>query len=210
MTDETPAHPVFAALYDPLMRHSEATLFPPHRKYLTRNLTGRVLDIGAGTGAMFPYLADAGEDLEVHAIEPDPHMRRRAASRAADLELEVELQDDRAEELAYEDGSFDAVTAGLVFCTISEPRVALDEIARILRSGGEFRFLEHVRARGWRGRVQSAMQPVWERVAGGCQLRRDTGSLFTEHEAFTVTDFDRFDMGITPVRPFVRGTLERR
>lgn len=208
--DESPSHPVFAALYDTVMHRAEATLLPPHREYLVRGLSGRVLDVGAGTGALFPYLDQHGGDAEIHAVEPDPHMRRRAVERATDLGLEVEMRPDRAEDLSYEDGSFNVVTGGIVFCTIPDPATALGEVARVLRQGGEFRFLEHVHDRGWRGRFQAAIQPLWGRVAGGCHLTRETGSLFTTHEAFEVADIERFEVGITPVRPFIRGTLRRR
>lgn len=73
---ERPSHPVFARLYDPVTSVFEGRV-EPHRRYLTRSLDGRVLTVGAGTGRGFEQLetSDAGE---VHAVEPDPHMRRQA------------------------------------------------------------------------------------------------------------------------------------
>lgn len=209
MADE-PSHPLFAAMYDPLMATAEAELFPPHREYLSRDLSGRVLDVGAGTGAMFPYLR--GTDAELHAVEPDLHMRTRAERRAADLGVAVDIRATGAESLPYPDDHFDVVMAAVVFCTIPDPETALDEVARVLQSGGEFRFLEHVHDTGWNGRLQSVLEPVWRRAAGGCRLTRETGVRFTHHEAFEVTDFDRYELGLraTPVRPMVRGTLLRR
>jgi len=95
MTDSTPrcaagdrtiSHPAFAALYDRFM--PDRFLIGPHREYLAADLSGRVLDIGAGNGVMIPYVAAAGDDLEYHAIEPDPHMRRRAAREARGTSLQ--------------------------------------------------------------------------------------------------------------------------
>ncbi len=204
MTDHEISHPVFAAVYDPLV--PEERLFEPHREYLAAGLTGRVLDLGAGTGASFPHL----RETDLHAIEPDPHMRRRAARKARDLGVTVEIRGDRAEDLSYPDGTFDAVVAAVVFCTIAEPDRALSEVARVLEPGGEFRFLEHVRDDGWRGRLQRAIDPVWTRLAGGCHLTRDTVGTFVSHDAFEVIEIERVDVGITPTRPFVRGRLRRR
>jgi SAM-dependent methyltransferase len=207
-----PAHPWFARLYDPVMRASEAKLFPPHREYLARDLSGNVLDLGAGTGAMLPYYETAIQTgaATVTVLEPDPHMRKQAVAEARRLDIDVQVSDARAESLPFPDDSFDVVVASMVFCTIPDPAAALDEVARVLRPGGEFRFLEHVAEEGWRRFVQRALAPLWSRLAGGCRLTRHTGDQFSEHDAFTVVDIERQHLGVFPVRPFVRGTLERR
>jgi ubiquinone/menaquinone biosynthesis C-methylase UbiE len=208
--DGGPAHPVFAALYDPVTSVLEATSLRPHREYLARDLSGTVLDLGAGTGASFPYFAAAGGDATFHAVEPDPHMRRRAERRAAELGFDVEVRAAGAEDLPYPDDSFDAVVAAIVFCTIPDVDAALSAVARGLQPGGAFRVLEHVHADGWRGRLQDLATPAWRLVAGGCHLNRRTGSEFAAHEAFDVVELERIDVGVTPVWPFVRGRLRRR
>ena len=202
------AHPVFAALYDlcPEPEDLEA-----QRAYLTRELSGRVLELGCGTGDMFPFVVDgAAGDLEYHAIEPDPHMRKRAAAAARESGLAVDLRDARAESLPYPDESFDVVLAGIVFCTVQEPDAALAEVVRVLKPGGEFRFLEHVRADGWRETGQELLDPLWQRAAGGCHLTRETVDRFVGHEALDVEEIDRLDVGVFPATPVVRGTLRRR
>ncbi|WP_254830582.1 class I SAM-dependent methyltransferase [Haloglomus salinum] len=209
---EGPAHPWFARLYDPVMRASEAKLFPPHREYLARDLSGDVLDLGAGTGAMLPYYETAIQSGEatITVLEPDPHMRKQAVAEARRLDIDVRVSDARAESLPFPDDSFDVVVASMVFCTIPDPAAALDEVARVLRPGGELRFLEHVAEEGWRRLAQRALAPLWSRFAGGCRLTRRTGDQFSDHAAFTVLDIQRQHLGVFPVRPFVRGTLERR
>lgn len=198
-------HPLVSRLYDPVMALPERLFLKSHREYLAADLDGRILDLGSGTGAMYPYFKDSGA-TEVHAIEPDPHMRERARRRATRSSLDVQITDARAERLPFADDSFDAVIASLVFCTIPEPAGALDEIARVLRSGGEFRFLEHVRATGSIGRLHDFLTPAWHTVAGGCHLNRETGRLFQTDERFRLVDFRRFQSRFTPM---IRGKLRR-
>jgi SAM-dependent methyltransferase len=209
---ESPSHPLFAALYDPVMESTERVLFPPHREYLVDGLAGDVLDLGSGTGAMLPYYAEPVRSgaATVTLLEPDPHMRRRAVARADDLAVDVRFSDASAERLPFPDDSFDAVVAAIVFCTIPDPAAALDEAARVLRPGGEFRYLEHVADRGWRRGLQAVVAPLWRRAAGGCHVQRRTGEQFAAHGAFETVESERFDLGAGPVRPFVRGTLRRR
>lgn len=210
-TTESIAHPGFARLYDLV---PEERLLASHRDYLVRGLSGRVLDLGAGTGSLFPHAAEerhrGNNDLSLTAIEPDPYMRRRAADRAADLGLEVDLRDARAESLPFGDDSFDAVVASVVFCTIGDPDAAIEEVVRVLEPGGEFRFLEHVRADGPIATIQDLLDPVWARAAGGCRLNRDTIELFVSRDAFAILEIERLDRGLFPATPFVRGRLRRR
>ena len=201
------SHPLVAAVYDYVV--PERTLFGPHREYLAADLSGRVLDLGAGTGAHFPHVAGS-DDLEFHAIEPDPHMRKRAREKAREVGLGVDLRDARAESLPYPDDAFDVVLSSVVFCTVQDPGAALEEVARVLKPGGELRFLEHVQADGWRAKGQDFLTPVWERCAGGCHLNRNTVERFVTHDAFGVEDAERLSFGVFPVTPIVRGRLRRR
>lgn len=201
-------HPLVARLYDTVMAVPEQRLLPQHRESLVADLSGPVLDVGAGTGAMFPYFAD--HDLAVYAIEPDPHMRARARDRANELDLAVDISDARAENLPYDDDTFDTVVASLVFCTIPDIGTALDEVARVLRPGGEFRFVEHVRGTGVVGTLHDTLAPAWYHAAGGCNLDRETGDLFCRDDRFEILAYDRFESGPARVVPLVRGRLQRR
>lgn len=209
MTD--PSHPMFARLYDPVMKPAERTTLAEHRRYLADELSGAVLDLGAGTGAMFPYFGDAAADgaVTLVATEPDPYMRRRALDRARELGLEIEIESAGAEALPFADDSFDVVVASLVFCTIPDFDAALSEVARVLKPGGEFRFLEHVRGEGTVGVAHDVLAPAWKRVAGGCHLNRDTDERFRTDERFELVDYTRLE-DAPRVVPTVRGTLERR
>ena len=201
------SHPLFARLYDPMMALPERTVLSSHRAHLAEGLSGRVLDIGAGTGAMFPHVADT--DCSVTAVEPDPHMRQQAEKRASSVDADITIIDAQAESLPFPNDSFDAATAVFVFCTIADVERGMDELARVLRPGGEFRFLEHVRARGALGVAHDALTPCWSCAAGGCNLDRRTGDRFQRDDRFELVKYDRFETGLTRALPLVRGRLER-
>lgn len=199
-------HPIFAALYDLIQRRAEKKFLGPHRVYLAGTARGRVLDVGAGTGINFGYYPP---EAEVVGVEPDPYMFRRAQARADRLGRQIKLLADGAEQLPFPDGSFDAAVATLVFCTIADPERALGELRRVLRPGGQLRFLEHVRAKtpGWR-RFQDAITPVWSRFGGGCHPNRDTVGAI-ERAGFQIAELQDHAFGPYPVRPFVRGGAVR-
>ncbi len=198
----TRGHPIFAALYDFLLRPAEKKFLGPHRAYLCSGAAGRVLDVGCGTGINLRYYPAAAE---VVGIEPDPYMLKRGQARADGLGNRVKLLPERAEELAFIDGLFDTAVATLVFCTIPELDQALRELRRVLRPGGQLRFLEHVRAEtpGW-ARFQDFMTPLWKRIGAGCHPNRNTVSAI-ERAGFSIEELNRYTFGPYPVRPFVRG-----
>jgi len=200
-------HPLFARVYDPLTAPAER-LLSSHRRYLGAGLSGRVLDVGTGTGAMLPYLA--GDETGVVGVEPDPEMRRRAAPVAAALDGDIELVGGEAERLPFGSDTFDAAVAALVLCSVRDPAATVDELARVLRPGGELRFFEHVRGEGAYGRIQRLATPLWGRLAGGCHLDRETGARLRRDGRFETVADERVGPRVPPVMPFVRGTLRRR
>ncbi|WP_313691777.1 class I SAM-dependent methyltransferase [Halorarum halobium] len=179
-----------------------------HRRYLSRDLHGEVLDLGAGNGAMFPYLRTAMQrepTLHLHAIEPDPGRRKEANRIASAHDLEIHVRSGRAESLPYADDTFDVVIASAVFCTVLDPARALEEVHRVVKPDGEFRFFEHVRSDGLRGYVQDVLTPLWKRVDNGCHLDRRTADWIAAGP-FALDEIETLRFGISPVRPFVRGT----
>lgn len=199
---QTGGHPIFAALYDFMQAGAEKTFLKAHRSHLARGISGRVLDVGSGTGANLPYYPP---QAQVVGIEPDPHMLRRARARAGRMGRPVELLQVGAEALPFPDASFDAAVATLVFCTIPDPDRALAELRRVLRPGGELRFLEHVRADSPRwARFQDFVTPLWKRIGAGCHPNRDTVAAI-ERAGFRIRELERFAAGPYPVRPIVRG-----
>lgn len=163
-------HPVFAAVYDRMNRPLERRLLGPRRVQLLAELSGEVLEIGAGTGASLPHYRRASR---VVLTEPDPAMRRRLTDRLADAAVPVELADASAQALPYPDGRFDAVVATLVLCTVPDLDQVLAEARRVLRPGGRLVVLEHVRGQGRLAQWQDRVTPLWTRIAAGCHPNRD-------------------------------------
>jgi SAM-dependent methyltransferase len=164
-------HPVFARVYSALVA-ADAVREEPLRRELLAGLAGVVVEPGPGPGTNFG-LYPAGV-TEVVAVEPEPYMRLRATAAAASAPAPVRVVDGRAEALPVPDGSADAVVCCLMLCSVDQPAV-LAEALRVLRPGGELRFLEHVVARSPKlRRTQRVLAPVWPHVAGGCRLDHDT------------------------------------
>jgi ubiquinone/menaquinone biosynthesis C-methylase UbiE len=187
-------HPLFARFFDRLSRVMEPEV-GPRRDQLLSGLTGRVLEIGAGTGINFAHYPDTV--AEVLALEPEPYMRGKAEQAAQTSMLRVTVQPGTAEELDFPADSFDAAVACLVLCSVASTRRSLAELARVVKPGGELRFFEHVRSlRPGKARLQRLADgsSIWPRIGGGCHAARDT---LREIEAagFTVERTERFDVG---------------
>lgn len=165
--------------YDEVMRRCDEDGFVGWREDLVRGLGGEVLEIGAGTGLMFPHY---GEDATVTAVEPDEDALERARARAGDARARIDVLAGTAEALPFEEGRFDAVVMALVLCSIDDVPAALREAARVLRPGGEVRLIEHVRSeRPVAGRLMDLSNPLWRWLNGvGCNLNRPAEATLRE------------------------------
>lgn len=167
-------HRWFAAIYDRFTGVGERRLGKKIRPRIMGEVQGRVLEIGVGTGTSFAYYP---AEAQVVGTEPDPHMLKRARRHLEEQGLaKIELHQVPAEELPFEDASFDHVVAALVLCTVSDLPRALAEARRVLKPEGTFRFWEHVRndeSRFW-GTVQDLIAPVWRWFNAGCYPNRRT------------------------------------
>jgi ubiquinone/menaquinone biosynthesis C-methylase UbiE len=158
-------------LYDAGMVLLEKTGLGPWRRWLAGGVrSGRVLDLGCGTGRNLPFYSKG-----VRTVGLDPcHASLLKARRRAPATLLVRA---RAEALPFRAGVFDTVVSGLVFCSVDEVPLGLAEVRRVLKPAGRLRMLEHVRATGrlsaW---LQDRTQPAWTWFTGGCRPNRDTES----------------------------------
>jgi ubiquinone/menaquinone biosynthesis C-methylase UbiE len=194
--------PVFAALYDRVAAPLEQAVLSAHRASLLSGLEGRVLDVGAGTGA---NLVHFGRATQVVAAEPDPWMRRRLAARVTTATVPVEVSSDTAEALSYDDASFDAVVCTCVLCTVGDPARALTEARRVLGPSGRLVLLEHVRGDGRLSAWQDRLTPLWAHLAGGCHPNRDAVTA-AERAGFAFTSKEIFDPmpAWVPTRPWLK------
>lgn len=201
-------HPIFARCYTRIGHLMEAEV-ADHRRKLLAGSSGRVIEVGAGTGLNFPHYP--ATVTEVLAVEPEPYLRRLALTTARQAPVPIRVVAGTAEALPAHDASFDTVVASLVLCSVADLVRSLAEIRRVLRPGGVLRFYEHVRADAARlARWQDRLERPWGWLAGGCHPNRDTVAAITA-AGLHVVELDRFDLQAMPppVRRHVLGVAQR-
>ncbi|MFP5387069.1 MAG: class I SAM-dependent methyltransferase [Bacteriovoracia bacterium] len=156
-------------LYDFILKPVETFHLGHIRDSLLSSARGKTLEIGAGTGLNFSHYP---QGIEVVATDYDENMLKAAKKHGLSHHVKVEVAD--AQNLPYPDNEFDTVVATLVFCSIPDPDKALREVHRVLKPGGSFLLLEHVRRNTpVAGKILDTLTPVWKNIAGGCHLNRD-------------------------------------
>lgn len=184
-------HPLFARFYGRVSPLEDRAGFADRRRQLLAGLRGRVVEVGAGNGLNFAHYPP--EVTRVLAVEPEAHLRRLARRQADKAPVLVEVVDGVAQALPAGDASVDAAVASLVLCSVSDQPVALAELHRVIRPGGELRFVEHVRAATPTLRLAQRVldATVWPTLVGGCHTSRDTIAAITA-AGFDVQSSDRF------------------
>lgn len=190
MTEQV-RHPIFARVYARLAVLAEGRGGAEHRRGMLAGAAGRVLEIGAGSGANFAHYPPTVR--EVLAVEPERHLRELAVRAAASAPVAVAVMEGHAGSLPCETAAVDVGVASLVLCTVPDQPAALAELFRVIRPGGELRFYEHVRAHSpGEARIQDiADATFWPRIAGGCHLGRDTRAAITA-AGFELESCERF------------------
>jgi ubiquinone/menaquinone biosynthesis C-methylase UbiE len=167
-------HPIFARFFNRFSALLEREV-GAHRDELLAGLSGRVVEVGAGNGMNFAHYPQSV--TEVVAVEPEPYLRARAEQAAGQAPVPVRVLDGVADKLPLEPASFDAAVASLVLCSVGDSAAALSELRRVLKPGGELRFLEHVRSeQPLKSRMQQTLDRVgiWPGLFGGCHCARTT------------------------------------
>jgi ubiquinone/menaquinone biosynthesis C-methylase UbiE len=199
----------FALGYDFFFTRAERGGLRELRRKTLSEASGRTLEVGAGSGLNHDLYPAAVTELVL--TEPFGPMAAQLRKKAAALDRPVTVVEAPAEELPFSDSSFDTVALTLVLCTVPEPDRALSEIARVLKPGGRFLFLEHVRAEdpklaGWQDRLHGP----WYFFGHGCHCNRDTLATI-ERSPLDVVSVERGRLPKMPplVEPMVRGTASR-
>ena len=193
---------ILAPIYDRMSRGSEDAGLRELRQGLVADATGRVLEIGAGTGLNLPHY-DGPDSLVV--TEPEPAMLRRLQDNAREQATQGEVVQAPAEDLPFEDASFDTVVSTLVLCGVDQER-SLGEVRRVLRPGGRLLFLEHVRSDDPAlARFQDRINWL-NRFLVGCDCNRRTLTAI-EAAGFTVSRLEQTAMPKAPkfVAPLIVG-----
>jgi ubiquinone/menaquinone biosynthesis C-methylase UbiE len=205
-------HPIFARVYDRMTAGIERGGLAEMRRELLATAAGRVLELGAGTGHNLPYYTS--DVTELVLTEPDPHMAARLRdklTREGTAAGNPQVMVAPAEDLPFDDGSFDVVVATLVLCTVENPERAIAEARRVLVEGGRLLYIEHVRSsRRGLARWQDRLERPWGFCAGGCHPNRATDQLLAGG-GFWIDSMERSRMAkaVPIIKPMIRGVARR-
>ncbi|MGW5752625.1 class I SAM-dependent methyltransferase [Nocardia rhamnosiphila] len=162
----------------------------PLRERVCAGLSGRVIELGFGSGLNVPFYADAVDS--VSAVEPADVGWGLSARRRATARVPIERAGLDGQLLPFSDSSFDAALSTWTMCTIPDIEAALAELRRVLVPGGTLHFVEHGLAPDPKvQRWQHRLGPLQQRIAGGCHLDRDIRALI-ESAGFGVRELDVF------------------
>jgi SAM-dependent methyltransferase len=166
------------------------------RQRVCAGLAGDVVEIGFGSGLNVPFYPAAV--TSVAAIEPADAGWKLAAARVAAARVPVRRAGLDGQSLPFPDGSFDAALSTWSLCTIPDPGAALREVRRVLRPGGTLHFVEHGLApdesvRRW----QRRLDPLEQRLAGGCHLTRPMAELIRD-AGFSLRELEEFYQARVP------------
>lgn len=197
-----------AKIYDPFMEGLEEACLRQWRGELLAKATGRVLEVGAGTGANVPHYPEDLEELLL--TEPHDALREQLVAKWGEREG-LRVSSESIEELSLDEESVDTVVLTLVLCSVKEPEEALERLRRVLRSGGKLLFLEHVGAEAaGRRRAQRWIEPVWKVCAGNCHLTRESEAAIV-NAGFVIEEIERESMrkALPFLRPSIRGVARK-
>jgi SAM-dependent methyltransferase len=179
------------------------------KRALFADLPETVLEIGPGTGANLRYYRPG---TRLIGVEPNPHMHGALTRAARRRGITLDLRAEGAESIGVPDASVDAVVSTLVLCTVPDAAAAVREIARVLRPGGRFCFVEHVRAGEHTGYhvLQRAVATPWGWFFEGCDVLRDTERVLADG-GFADLTVDRYRLRsvFVPVNPQIAGVAIR-
>ena len=195
----------FALTYDRFSNGSEKAGLAAMRSNLIAGASGDVLEIGGGTGANLRYYGAGLESLTV--TEPEPPMLKRLERKARELNSQATVLRAPAEDLPFEDASFDTVVSTLVLCGVDDQPRVVRELRRVLRPGGRLIFMEHVRSDDARVATMQDRMNRLNRFMVCCDCNRPTLDTIRS-VGFSVTELEQTELPKAPpfVRPLIVGT----
>lgn len=198
----------FALTYDRLMAGTERAGLGEIRSELLADATGDVLEVGAGTGHNLPYYGDGVRTLTL--TEPDPSMLRRLERSARAAGRPATVLRAPAEDLPFDEATFDTVVSTLVLCGVADQPRAAREIRRVLKPGGHLLFAEHVRSGNERHARRQDRMNWFNRIVVGCDCNRPTLQTL-QRGGFGIDNVVDGELPKSPsfTRPMIVGTATR-
>lgn len=189
---------LFAKFYDTVLHGFEQKISHDRQAYL-KDLKGRIIDVGSGTGANFEYFNPAAEVL---AIEPAIDMLNKSKSKIGQKNIQLinkGITDPSLSDI-IQAKSIDAIVCTLVLCTIPEPDKALKLFKQWLKPSGELVIIEHIHSdKKWKASIQHFINPLWNKVGEGCNLNRKTDELLLAN-GFHSENHIYFNLGLRIVK----------
>lgn len=174
-----------------------------HKQSLFRNLRGKVLEIGPGTGSNFRYFP---KHIQWYGIEPNTFTESYLRKNAREYGYSpIELMTGRAERLPFANKTFDAVVSTHVLCSVHSMEQTLREVRRVLKTGGTFYFLEHVLSANKKtALLQRILRPMWSLIADGCHPDRNI-ALAMKQTGFQNVNIEHFTTSIPVIGDHICG-----
>lgn len=189
---------LFAKFYDGVI-HSFEEKISPDREIFLKDLKGKIIDVGSGTGANFKYF---NAEAEVLAVEPALEMLNKSKEKIQGKNIKlIHLGiNDEAFVNQIEPKSIDAIVCTLVLCTIPNPELAILNFKKWLKPDGKLIIIEHICSeKPFNIKFQNLVNPVWKKFAEGCNLNRNTDKLLAEN-GFKSENASVFHLGLRIVK----------
>ena len=158
---------------------------------------GTVLDVGIGSGLNIPYY-NKSKIKYLYGLDPSIELLNLAKPLAKKNELEIEFLECGAEAIPLPNDSIDTVVITYTLCTIPDTQLSNEEIMRVLKPNGKLLFCEHglapdINVVKWQKRIN----PIWNKIAGGCNLNRDIPKLI-KSSGFKILNMEEMYLPSTP------------
>ena len=167
------------------------------REKIIPNASGKVLEIGIGSGLNIPFYNISKID-KIYGLDPSIQLCKKAIKKAEEIDINIDFLFEGAEEIKLKSNSIDTVVITYTLCSIPNPMDALKEIKRVMRSDGNILFCEHgiapdTKVSKWQNRIN----PIWGKLFGGCNINRDIPSIIS-NSGFKVQNLEQMYLPSTP------------
>jgi len=158
---------------------------------------GVILDIGIGSGLNIPFYNESNIDY-LYGLDPSPELLEIAKKIANTNGLEIDFLECGAESIPLADNSIDTIVITYTMCTIPDISLSNAEMFRVLKPNGKLLFCEHGIAPDESvAKWQKIINPVWNKIAGGCNLNRDIPRLI-KSSGLKISEIEEMYLPSTP------------